>query len=174
MNKLATGLLKLASDIDAQIKDILPVQRPGTTFRTGNAYDTVIIDPRIVSASKELYNDGYYAQAVEECCKSLCNEVKSKSQLNDSDGFNLMMKVFNENGPILALNKLKSLSEKDEQRGYKHIYGGVMAGIRNPRAHEHEYLDDALVALEMISLCQHLVRKLDEATRKRQRRTRRQ
>ena len=44
------------------------------------------------------------------------------------------------------------------------IFAGVMAGIRNPRAHEHEIADDAEVALEMLIIANHLMRKLDQAT----------
>ena len=42
------------------------------------------------------------------------------------------------------------------------IFAGVMAGIRNPRAHEHELEDEPEVALELIILANHLMRKLQD------------
>jgi len=128
-------------------------------------FDRLIMDEAIRSATRELFKDGYYALAVEECCKCLANSVKERSGKGDKDGTDLMFTVFNEDKPVLALNKLRTTSEKDEQRGYKFMYVGMMCGIRNPRVHEHEYLDDAHIALEMIAFAQHLMHKL-KSTRK--------
>ena len=47
------------------------------------------------------------------------------------------------------------------------IFQGSMIGIRNPRAHEHRYLDDPRNALELLALCNHLVRVAVNATRTR-------
>ena len=63
---------------------------------------------------------------------------------------------------MLRINDLGSSSKKDEQRGYMDIFAGVMAGIRNPRAHEHELEDEPEVALELIILANHLMRKLQD------------
>ena len=57
------------------------------------------------------------------------------------------------------------MAAKDEQRGYMDIFAGSMTGIRNPRAHEHDLADEPEVALELLVLANHLMRKLDAATR---------
>ena len=44
------------------------------------------------------------------------------------------------------------------------IFAGVMGGIRNPRAHEHEIVDDPEAALEMLIIANHLMRKLEHST----------
>ena len=77
-----------------------------------------------------------------------------------------MFTVFNEKNPILKLNELHSTSDRNEQEGYKHLFAGAMTGIRNPRAHEHELRDDPKVALEKLAFANHLMNKLDAATRK--------
>ena len=43
-----------------------------------------------------------------------------------------MMEAFNENNAKVKLNALVTDSEIDEQRGYKSIFTGAAAGIRNP------------------------------------------
>jgi hypothetical protein len=42
-----------------------------------------------------------------------------------------------------------------------------MTGIRNPRAHEHNYLDEPHAALELLALANHLFRLVMQATRTR-------
>ena len=81
------------------------------------------------------------------------------------DGVALMQFVFSANSPVLMLNSFQSDSEKDEQRGYMDIFAGSMMGIRNPRAHEHELVDDPEVALEMLVMANHLMRKLHSAVK---------
>lgn len=75
-----------------------------------------------------------------------------------------MREAFSANSPTLKLNKFVSASEKDEQRGYMDIFAGTMIGIRNPRAHEHELDDEPEVALEILVLANHLMRKLNNST----------
>ena len=67
--------------------------------------------------------------------------------------------------PRLCLNDLKTRSEKDEQRGYMDLYAGAMTGIRNPRAHEYQLVDQPETAVELLALANHLMRKLETAKR---------
>ena len=125
-------------------------------------FDDSVTSSALRAASRELFVDGHYARAVGEAFKCVNNEVKAKSGQSGLDGDKLMRSVFSANRPILALNALKSTSEKDEQRGYMEMFAGAMTGIRNPRAHEH-LEDDASEALEMIVLANHLLRRLDSS-----------
>ena len=76
-----------------------------------------------------------------------------------------MRHVFGAQSPLLKLNALQSQSDQDEHNGYRDIFAGAMTGIRNPRAHESDVEDNPLGALELLTLANHLMRKLDEATR---------
>ena len=110
------------------------------------------------STSRRLFLDGYYALAVEEAYKCLNNIVKELTGLRHLDGVNLMKNAFSLNNPVLKLNDLKTRSEKDQQLGYMEMFAAVITGVRNPRAHEHAYLDDPIIALELLGLANHLVR----------------
>ena len=76
-----------------------------------------------------------------------------------------MRMAFSANSPTLQLNAFQSRSEKDEQQGYMDLYAGSMTGIRNPRAHEHGLTDEPEVALELLVLANHLMRKLQASTK---------
>ena len=130
--------------------------------------ERVTIQPlRIVS--HRLFANGHYTQAVEAAFKRLNNEVKAKSGLAEFDGDKLMREAFSVNNPRLRLNKLRTISDRDEQRGYMEIYAGVIAAIRNPRSHEHSLEDDPEVALELLTIANHLMRKLGIARKNKRR-----
>lgn len=70
-----------------------------------------------------------------------------------------METVFSANRPRLYWSERLSQSQKDEQRGYMHLYAGSMLGIRNPVTHEFGWVDEGETALELILFAQHLLRK---------------
>ena len=123
-------------------------------------YDLVITDNGLRKYTRKLFIDGHHARAVEEGYKYLCNLVKKRSEIIGEDGASLMKRALTPNKPILALNALSSRSEKDEQLGYMEIYAGCMTGIRNPRAHEHEWEDSESRAIQLLTLANHLVEKI--------------
>ena len=129
-------------------------------------YDHVVTDAVLRDTTRSLFTDGYYALAVEEAFKCVNNTVKNRSQ-HTQDGASMMRSVFSVKNPLLRLNNLRSQSEHDQQQGYMDIFAGCMTGIRNPRAHEHRYLDEPRVALEILSWANQLLRMVDAATRTR-------
>ena len=128
-------------------------------------FDELVSDARLQEVSGSLFRDRYFARSVEEAFKLLNNSVKEKSGLADRDGSDLMFAAFDADSPTLRLNDLETISEENEQNGYRFIYAGSMTGIRNPRAHEHDLADEPEVALELLVLANHLMRKLDAATK---------
>ncbi len=152
-------VFKLASALRADVQKIglAPPHPPST------AYDRLVTHAKVRKATTKLFDGGHYSQAVEEAFKLLCNEVKARAPGIAKDGFDLMFHAFNESTPVLKLNAMSNESEVNEQRGYKFILGGVMAGVRNPRAHQHDYGDDEDTALELLTLANHLMKKIDAA-----------
>lgn len=114
-------------------------------------------------ASKRLFCDGHYSQAIFEACKLLNKRVQELSG-STADGKALMFEAFNSAGePKLKLNALSDQSDRDEQEGFMHIFAGVMHGIRNPKGHEIVDIKDPNDALEYLSLISLLFRRLDDA-----------
>lgn len=126
-------------------------------------FDQLVTSDLLRQSSRALFADGHYARAVEEAFKCLNNAVKDKSGDTARDGAPLMRAVFSPNAPILKLNSLQSQSDRDEQQRYMDLFAGSMTGIRNPRAHEHSLVDAAEVALELLVLANHLMRKLNQS-----------
>ena len=162
--------LRLAASIQADVNVAgLVFSRSETDYGDVEArsliqqFDEMVTSQGLKNASRQLFADGHYANAVENAFKCLNNAVKEKSGLS-ADGDGLMTQAFGARSPILKLNSLQSQSDQNEQKGYMQIFAGVMAGIRNPRAHEHEIVDDPEVALEMIIIANHLIRKLENST----------
>jgi uncharacterized protein (TIGR02391 family) len=129
-------------------------------------FDALVTETALRETTRQLFLDGHYALAVEEGYKCLNNVVKSRSGLS-TDGASLMRTTFSPKGPLLKLNALETDSERDQQLGYMDIFAGCMTGIRNPRAHEHRYLDEPEVAIELLALANHLLRMVNSAKRTR-------
>ena len=130
-------------------------------------FDERVTNSIIRSVSRGLFADGHYAQAVESAFKAVNNTVKTKSGLTELDGVALMREAFSANNPKLRLNRFRSPSERNEQHGYMDLFAGAMAAIRNPRAHEHDLQDEPTLAIELLILANHLMRKLETAKRRR-------
>lgn len=121
------------------------------------------IHPEFPKKVRSLFDDGHWEQAVFEAFKYIEKEVKRISGLRGKTGYALMMDAFNESNATVKLNALVTDSEIDEHRGYKSIFAGASAGIRNPRGHEVDIGDTPDEALDYLALASLLLRRLDAA-----------
>jgi uncharacterized protein (TIGR02391 family) len=126
-------------------------------------FETRNIHPDLPSKVRDLFDDGYGEQAVFEAFKFIEKEVKRISKLRGKTGYALMMEAFNEQNAKIKLNSLLTDTDVDEQRGYKSIFAGAAAGIRNPRGHEIDIGDTPDEALGYLALASLLLRRLDAA-----------
>lgn len=179
--RIVHDLLERAKALDAELAGagFRPAARNPTpqserleTLRSNplSLFDALVTDTDLATATRSLFRDGHYARAVEEAYKFLCNSVKGKSGDGTRDGQDLMMHVFDADAPVLRLSPLRSMSQRDEQKGYRFLFAGAMTGIRNPRAHEHALRDDADVAMELLVMANHLARVLRRSARVRRKR----
>ncbi len=141
-----------------------------SSSRSGGAPQTVGLHPEIVLVSGRLFKDGHYPQAIFEAFKAVNNFVKQKSRLS-LDGKPLMSKAFSQTDPVIRLNKGKTQSDKDEQEGFMFLFMGAIVGIRNPKGHENSVLNDPYRALEYLCLASLLLRRAEEGTVTRARRS---
>ncbi|MDI4658153.1 TIGR02391 family protein [Xanthobacter autotrophicus] len=128
---------------------------------SAHPFDERNIHSDIRSVSIKLFDDGHYSQSTFEAFKFVDLKVKSISKINDS-GYKLMMAAFSESSPKIKLTKLLTVSEIDEQIGYKFIFAGAMSAIRNPRGHEIN-VDPVGRCLDHLSLASVLLRRLEDA-----------
>jgi len=125
-------------------------------------FDERNIHPEIRKNSLKLFDDGHYSQATFEAFKYVDNRVKSISGIKAS-GEKLMQAAFKDDGSAIALNTLANDSEVDEQRGYRFIFAGSVAAIRNPRGHEVNLPETTDACLDHLSFASLLLRRLDAA-----------
>jgi len=125
-------------------------------------FDERNIHPRLPKIVRDLFDDGHYAQATFEAYKFLDKEVQRHSGSTEN-GFNLMMQAFAVEAPLIRLTPLCTISEKDEQKGFRFIFAGSVLAIRNPRGHEFGVVDSPDKCLDHLSLASLLIRRLEEA-----------
>lgn len=128
-------------------------------------FDSLNIHLQIKKVSSKLFYDGHYQEAIFAAFKKVNNMVKKKSELSTKDGKDLMLTSFTPNNPLLKINKLKTISEKDEQEGFMHIFAGAMQGIRNPRGHDDKIYDEPKKAIEYICLASLLAKIVDKSSK---------
>ena len=128
-------------------------------------FDERDIHPKIQQVSKGLFDDGYFTQATFEAFKFIEKEVQKISSLSRDMGFKLMMKAFGKNDRKIMLNNLTSMSDEDEQEGYRFMFAGGVLGIRNPRGHECDIRDTPDQCLDHLSFASLLLKKLEDSVK---------
>lgn len=126
-------------------------------------FDSRNIHPGLPPKVRQLFDDVHYSEAALTAFKFVNSEIRRHSGLR-LDGVSLMQKALSADNPVLKLvDDLTVESQQSEQRGYKDLFAGGMAAIRNPRAHEYDIEDDLDQCLDYLSLASLLLRRLAEA-----------
>jgi uncharacterized protein (TIGR02391 family) len=112
---------------------------------------------------EELLVDNYF-HAVFEAVKSIATKVRIRTGLDD-DGATLVDRAFGGDTPMLAINSMKSKSEKDEQKGFTNLLKGTFGMFRNPLAHEQKlnWIVEKEDAEDLLSLVSLIHRRIDLA-----------
>lgn len=126
-------------------------------------FDVLVTHPILTSASRQLFADAHYTRAVEQGFKAVNSLVKQRTGLAE-EGRPLMERAFSPNAPKLAVNSLRTRTEKDAQTGAMLLFAGAMAGIRNVRTHDLKHVDDATTALELLGFANYLMHITEKAT----------
>jgi uncharacterized protein (TIGR02391 family) len=138
----------------------IAAEPPSKTAEVPNyLFNEMQFHPRIITASKSLFESGHYAQAIFEAFKAVENFVKDKSGLA-LYGTNLMERVFNEENPIIKVPEAGHYY-KDVQKGFKHLFIGASQGIRNPKAHKEIIQKDPYITLQYLGFFSFLLKRID-------------
>ena len=133
---------------------------PSRTPKVPNyLFDKMQFHPRVITASKSLFESGHYAQAIFEAFKAVENFVQDKSGLT-LYGTNLMERVFNEENPIIKVPEAGHYY-KEVQKGFKHLFIGASQGIRNPKAHKEIIQKDPYITLQYLGFFSFLLKRID-------------
>lgn len=135
---------------------------PGSAARSRRQFTDLDLHPEVMRAAGKLFQDGHYANAIEDACKALDGLVKLRSGRFDLSGTDLMQKAFSPSNPILRFNDLKTESERSEQQGRMFLLAGAMLAVRNPRAHGL-IEDSAENALDYVAFLSLLAKMADKA-----------
>jgi uncharacterized protein (TIGR02391 family) len=154
---------RIARSIDNELDEIPGAAPTSTEYEEPHPFEARNLHRDLPSKVRKLFDDGHFEQSVFEAFKFIEKEIKRISALRGKTGYSLMMEAFNENNAKVKLNALVTDSEIDEQRGYKSIFAGAAAGIRNPRGHEVDIGDTPDEALDYLALASLLLRRLDVA-----------
>jgi uncharacterized protein (TIGR02391 family) len=105
-----------------------------------------------------------YFHAVFEAMKSIAAKIRALSDLT-SDGAELVTHSFGGATPLLAINSLKTETDRGEQRGFANLLIGLFGTIRNPLAHNPKIEWDMSEqdALDILTTASLVHRKLDKA-----------
>ena len=164
-----SGFLKsLLEELKEHPEDVLDVPTPSDekdkTMKAPKPiylFDSMQFHPKIVEASRKLFEDGHYRDAILRALVEVNNFVKAKTGL-ELDGKALMSQAFRIDNPVIRLNELKTQSERDEQEGFMFLFMGAMVGIRNPKAHDNIIQTDPLRTLEYLALASLLMKRAEE------------
>lgn len=113
----------------------------------------------------ELVQENYF-HAVFEATKSVADKIRERASLT-SDGAILVDRAFGGEIPLLAINTLRTDTERAEQKGFVNLLKGMFGTFRNVTAHTPKIKwpireDDAL---DLLSLASYLHRRLDDSVR---------
>ncbi len=120
-----------------------------------------IIDSRLWREIQKSYDQRNYSAAIKDSIYFLSDLIREKSGL-EGDGVSLIGRVFGGKNPKLKINRLRTDSEKDEQKGIEQILRGIYQGIRNPRSHG-KWIDSEENADAIIIFIDYLLKTIDKS-----------
>ncbi|WP_234442214.1 TIGR02391 family protein [Streptomyces sp. NRRL S-1448] len=119
--------------------------------------------PDIIRVAGHLWEDAHFTQAILSVFRHIEYRVQHLYGDHSESGQALMGKAFSDANQGLNVRRSQDMSGQSEQAGFKFLFMGAMAGLRNPRAHGHPPDDDEAEAYEAIAFGSLLLRRLDLA-----------
>lgn len=126
--------------------------------------------PLIQKASRQLFNDGHYANAAEDAFIEINDRVKKlfvivKPGCRIPDGEAAMTTVFSNNNPLIEFCDRSTDTGANKQKGYMQMLAGAMSALRNPKAHSNNEILTAEEAYRRLATASMLMYAIDEAVK---------
>jgi len=124
------------------------------------------VHPHVLHFCKEELLHENYFHAVFEATKSVADRIREMTGLT-SDGAKLVDDALGGDTPLLALNSLRTETERSEHKGFAHLLKGVFGVLRNVTAHvpKVKWSIAEQDALDLLTLVSYLHRRLEGAVR---------
>jgi len=123
-----------------------------------------LLHPKVIQASLGHYEREDYREAVLNAMLALTETIREKTGL-DTDGVPLVSQVFKPEEPILTFADTRTISGRDEHKGFHKIMLGAFEGVRNPKSHRMFSDLTALTAAQYLVFISLLVRRVEGASK---------
>jgi uncharacterized protein (TIGR02391 family) len=115
------------------------------------------LHPKLANSVWLAFMRGEFDVAVFQAMKAVEVAVRETSGLTAEIGVRLMRKAFDpKNGPLTDMQ-----AEEGEREARSALFAGAIGSYKNPHSHHDVKLDDAVEAIEIIMLANHLLRITD-------------
>lgn len=111
----------------------------------------------------EMFRNGHLNEAVRKALERFEKKVQDAVGDHSTIGKNLMAKSFNVEHPVIAINDMKTGTEKSEQEGFMHLTIGSMSGLRNLYSHGDVKTMTPMDAFERLCFVSLLFKRVDKA-----------
>ena len=128
-----------------------------------NLFDRLELHRSICGDVKTLFMQGHTNNAVRRATELFEKLVVEKSNSPGQFGIPLIEHVFNENNPIIKINKFETKDDKKEQKGFKYLCMGTMGCIRNKFSHGDVDQIDFLEAFKLLCFVSYMFEFVDKA-----------
>jgi len=140
-------------------KPIEETRQKNTNITPIQLFDAMQFHQNIVKASRALFKNEHYAEAIFAAFKAVENFVRKKTKL-PLYGKHLMAQAFNEDNPLIEVTE-GGIQNKEVQEGFKFMFMGAMLAIRNPKAHDDIVQTDPFITLEYLSFASFLLKRIE-------------
>jgi uncharacterized protein (TIGR02391 family) len=167
IQKLDELLKVVGINMTSELKKLnLPKTRPCIVpppIEYQNMLKKVPLETDINEKCKQLFIDGHINESVRKAFEIFEARVQKSSGLEDT-GKDLMMKVFNENSPVIKIAEISTQRGKSIQEGYRFLAAGSMLFLRNKFSHGDEEQESYIDGFQMLLTANLLLRELNKAT----------
>lgn len=111
----------------------------------------------------DMFEEGHLNEAVRKALERFEKLIQDATGCHNSHGQDLMAKAFREDDPLIAINELKTETDESEQRGFKFLTMGAMAGLRNLYSHGDTPQMSPTDALQRLAFVSMLFKRVEGA-----------